>query len=533
MKKYMILLLTILLFCPAIPVQADESAPAEYIPQSGIDFSNLSRPANRDSIDKRAWNNAKWLIHEGLQNHAESISLPTEGDYAISAETQEELTSCASTLYYEVLDENPDIFYAFMSANFKMSSYDSTGPYYLSSIAPCYLDGAYEMRDIFHTRIENILKQAINNGMTEVQKALALHDYLIDNTTYGYLVTRAEAFPDKYAGSSRADEQISICKISPSLEPVMNNENLSDSDATLRNRLLRAHTAYGAVLDGTGVCQSYALTYKLLCTKAGINCKTVCSNELHHMWNLVQIGENWYNVDVTYDDPLYSHDNVTDNDLVQSVFGGSHANLLISDNTMLKNHNLSGSDTYMYEEGTLPQCNDKTYEENQVFTGIRNPMHYYNGYYYYTVSYANAADEYYRITADHSKPAETISKEMYITYVNMAITEQFSLAGGNMQMRMYTEDNAPVTAIRLHDLKNIGFSITTEEPAATVYLCAAYYDTSGKLVDFRIQAISTKNGDAEVKLADNVYENASQACIFFFSKQGNTLKRLTEELKIV
>ena len=58
--------------------------------------------------------------------------------------------------------------------------------------------------------------------------------------------------------------------------------------------------AYGALIDGNGVCEAYAEAFKLLCDKAGIPCISVYSHD--HEWNAVKLDGSWYYVDVTWID---------------------------------------------------------------------------------------------------------------------------------------------------------------------------------------------------------------------------------------
>ena len=67
-----------------------------------------------------------------------------------------------------------------------------------------------------------------------------------------------------------------------------------------------AHSAYGALVNGSAVCQGYALAYKLLLARAGVPCVFVISTSMNHAWNMVQIDGGWYHVDSTWDDPVYS-----------------------------------------------------------------------------------------------------------------------------------------------------------------------------------------------------------------------------------
>ncbi len=77
-----------------------------------------------------------------------------------------------------------------------------------------------------------------------------------------------------------------------------------------------ANNAYGALVNRLAKCDGYAHAFNYICTKAGIRAVTVCGKEkdapedAYHAWNKVYCGKKWYNVDLTWDDPLT---NVRDN----------------------------------------------------------------------------------------------------------------------------------------------------------------------------------------------------------------------------
>jgi len=68
------------------------------------------------------------------------------------------------------------------------------------------------------------------------------------------------------------------------------------------------YSAYSAIIEGKSVCQGYSLVLYRMLLKAGVNCRVITSNELDHMWNIVKIGDCYYNVDVTWDDERYAVD---------------------------------------------------------------------------------------------------------------------------------------------------------------------------------------------------------------------------------
>ncbi|WP_026493457.1 InlB B-repeat-containing protein [Butyrivibrio sp. XPD2002] len=76
------------------------------------------------------------------------------------------------------------------------------------------------------------------------------------------------------------------------------------NDKALNNGSHVAHTAYGAFVEKEPVCDGYAKAFKMLMNKAGIECHVVggLGNSGGHAWNIVKLGSDYYEVDVTWDD---------------------------------------------------------------------------------------------------------------------------------------------------------------------------------------------------------------------------------------
>lgn len=109
-------------------------------------------------------------------------------------------------------------------------------------------------------KIDQKVKKALKSikpGMNTVEKALVLHDYLIQNTQYN----------DEESKEYRYSE-------------------------------------WGVFLKGRGNCQGYSMAYGILMKQAGIPVRYVVSESMMHMWNQIKIDGKWYHVDVTWDDPL-------------------------------------------------------------------------------------------------------------------------------------------------------------------------------------------------------------------------------------
>ena len=94
-------------------------------------------------------------------------------------------------------------------------------------------------------------------------------------------------------------------------------------DAPITQDLL--YTVYGALVWGYTVCEGYARTMRYLCKQLDIDCIIVTgtSKNEQHMWNMVRLDNEWYHIDLTWNDPgldgngnpktpLHPYFNVTD-----------------------------------------------------------------------------------------------------------------------------------------------------------------------------------------------------------------------------
>ena len=152
-----------------------------------------------------------------------------------------------------------------------------------------------------------VVDQVITPDMSDYDRALALHDWLIYNANYDY------------------------------------------SDDPYRD-------AAGVLVHGTGVCDSYARAYLMLCTIAGLDCIYVSGDAYSggawgaHGWNMVKLNGEWYHVDCTWDDP---------------GTGGSerHKYFCIDDETMEKDHRWNRPDD-IYDPGYLPPASEDGELEN-------------------------------------------------------------------------------------------------------------------------------------------------------------------------
>ncbi|MCR5467924.1 MAG: InlB B-repeat-containing protein [Lachnospiraceae bacterium] len=61
-------------------------------------------------------------------------------------------------------------------------------------------------------------------------------------------------------------------------------------------------SCYSVLVNGKSVCTGYATTFSMLMNYAGID--TINVTSAYHEWNMTCVDNTWYNVDVTFDDPV-------------------------------------------------------------------------------------------------------------------------------------------------------------------------------------------------------------------------------------
>ena len=75
-------------------------------------------------------------------------------------------------------------------------------------------------------------------------------------------------------------------------------EKAPSKNGTLKSAL----DVYGALIEGKAICEGYTKAFQYLCYLVGINSNQVVGKK--HMWNVVKIGGEWYQVDLTWDDTI-------------------------------------------------------------------------------------------------------------------------------------------------------------------------------------------------------------------------------------
>lgn len=160
-------------------------------------------------------------------------------------------------------------------------------------------------------KVNQVLASIISAGMSDEDKAKAIHDWVVLNVAYDTSLTR--------------------------------------------------HSIYDALFDGLAVCEGYALlVFKMLDT-CDIPVRIVygSGNGGAHAWNLVYLCSAWFHVDATWDDPVpdvpgrvrYNYYNLSDNQIAadhtwdRSKYSAEAANTTYSEG-ICNNQNPGYANTY-------------------------------------------------------------------------------------------------------------------------------------------------------------------------------------------
>ena len=240
---------------------------------------------------------------------------------------------------WKVINENPELFYV-QSMSY---SWNSQGDMLIR------FKYSYNKSSIkkFQEKVSNILNTIITPNMTELEKEIAIHDYIVLNTSY--------------------DRANYINRPIPS----------------------ESYTAYGVIINGTGVCSGYAKAMQLLLNKVGIECSILSVPEMDHAWNIVTIGGKKYHLDVTWNDPVPDRQKKT-----------RYKYFNIDDEIMSQDH--------IWNKSRYPKCTSKDYLYiNEIGNNYPNAS-FDSGYFYY-LDYNNE-QSLMKVKADGSSTSKVIDR---------------------------------------------------------------------------------------------------------------------------
>ena len=131
-------------------------------------------------------------------------------------------------------------------------------------------------------------------------------------------------------------------------------QNVSYDYAHVGNtEYLKQFSAYGALIEGTAVCQGYAVLLYRLLLESGVDVRVIpgTGNGALHAWNIVELNGVYYNVDSTWDagKDLYGYFLCSENDFLGHVRLDDYRT-----DAFMKSYPMSPK-TYESEETTPPE----------------------------------------------------------------------------------------------------------------------------------------------------------------------------------
>ena len=217
----------------------DDDLPDEYVIIEEVVNETDYTEYTLDENEKCAM---RWVI-KGIQRFHEKINL---GEYKLTEDQVYKIVNC-------IWDDHSITSFNFRS--YRQMFDEKTGLInyititYYSDIT---LDNYYSIRSQIRNDIKTIT-DSVNPDWSDIQKALYIHDVL---------------------------------------------RNICEYESSTINKYNK--TAYSLFIKHKGNCIAYSGAYATIMNKLDIDCIIVSSND--HTWNMINIDDNWYHADVTYDD---------------------------------------------------------------------------------------------------------------------------------------------------------------------------------------------------------------------------------------
>lgn len=218
-------------------------------------------------------------------------------------------------IYGDLYQTSPELFYLDKQIRYY---YNDTGLiHYVTRIYFSYTMELNEREEAiadYETEITYITSQ-IDVGLSDEEKALWVHDYFIASFEY--------------------DE----------------NETVYD--------------AYSFLKERRGVCQAYSLAYMAVMREIGIDCFMITSQKMNHAWNIIKIDDEWYHIDIVFDDPAPNR-----------IGRVMHEYFLLTD------EEIENASTPHYGWVSKYSCTSTRFSDG-FWRGINSRMLYYDGRWYY------------------------------------------------------------------------------------------------------------------------------------------------------
>jgi len=222
--------------------------PNEYYKNSDYKFvqntSNLY-PNNKQDILN--------IIYSTLNRGIDNVTFYCGDTYTSCMDDVNEIAD--SSIYLSTINNLVHPFNSYKNIHFSISNYGKV------SIEVSKVYDA-EKISLINSKMDQIMSSIINDSMSNYDKILAFHDYIVNNTYYDSSISDAGQVPEG------------------------NNSN----------------NAYGVLYEGKAICSGYSDVMAVFLSRLGIDNYKISSDI--HVWNLVNIDGVWKHIDATWDDPV-------------------------------------------------------------------------------------------------------------------------------------------------------------------------------------------------------------------------------------
>lgn len=193
------------------------------------------------------------IIYSTLNRGLDKVEFYCDDNYYSCISDVNEIAD--SSLYLSTINNLVHPYNSYKNIHFSISDYGKV------SIS---VERVYSEEEIaaINARVDQILASIINDSMSDYDKILAVHDYIVNNTYYDDVVS-------------------------------------TDSNAINE---AKANSAYGVLFNGKAICSGYSDTLAIFLTRLGFNNYKISSD--FHIWNLVYYNGEWKHIDATWDDPV-------------------------------------------------------------------------------------------------------------------------------------------------------------------------------------------------------------------------------------
>jgi len=234
-----------------------------------ISYSSLEKlltPVNVPIINK--WLECLPEVENAFINHTEKIELTID----------EPMAKTDWQKYLSHILERAVISTGVFHKGYLSELWQTDGSYKLY-VMPRYVNTLEQDRKLF-SMLDEITRIVIKPGMTDYDKELAFHNFIIQNIEY-------------------------------------------DTSFDINDDILKPSShALGSLETGFAVCEGYSQLMMLLLNRAGIPCRMITgiADGEPHAWNIVLLNGDTYHVDVTWDDPIIVDGNTTRNPIHYDYF---------------------------------------------------------------------------------------------------------------------------------------------------------------------------------------------------------------------